>query len=93
MDSGGLSDYMNRPGDCVGDRRVRRLGRVAPGAVALELWDGERWIVDGFTTDDTAIREWIISHHRADTVTPWTPGTGRRRRPAPDNPAGGRQSA
>lgn len=55
-------------------------GAVAPGAVALELWDGERWIVDELTTDDAAIREWIISHHRADTVTPWTPGTGRRRR-------------
>ncbi|WP_436773481.1 hypothetical protein [Yinghuangia sp. YIM S09857] len=89
MRTGDLDDLLNQPGDYPGAVRVRRLPRqVAPGGtVALETWDGDQWRTEEWTTSADRIREWISAAAVHGTVTPWTAGTGRRRKkpqPAPD---------
>ena len=77
----GPDDLLNQPGDHPGARRVRRLGPAHPGVLVLETWNGERWVNGGYTNDNNGIRAWITGNVRPGEVTPWTPGTGRRRRP------------
>lgn len=79
MDHGSLDALLNQPGEYIGARRVRRLGIVAPGTVALEWWNGRAWTGGGFATDNAGIRDWLEA--TPFDVHPWRPGTGRRRKP------------
>ncbi|WP_331738437.1 hypothetical protein [Embleya sp. NBC_00896] len=71
-----LNDYLNRPGDAPGARRVRRLLLPHP-QFALETWTGDEWDACGIAINAQGVAQWL--GHPGATVTPWTPGRGRHR--------------
>ncbi|MDI2128326.1 hypothetical protein [Yinghuangia seranimata] len=84
MDRNSLDELLNQPGEYIGARRVRRLGVVAPGALALEWWNGTAWVCGGYATDNHGVKAWL--EVTPDGSHPWKRGTGRRRKRPQDTP-------